>query len=224
MIKSLVKYAHGFLYTLTRHRKILFTLKLHPGSVLTRGTQTTIAGMSLRGKLTISQGTSILEDSRITGVVVIGKFNRIGRAFACHGYVTIGNYCAIAQDCFVISNGHRMDLPALQIDFQSRIFPDTDASISKPVVIGHNVWIGTAAIILPGVRIGNGAVIGAGAVVTKDVPPYGIVGGNPARLIRFRFPTETCQKIEATQWHDLPPSALKAYPAFFSGDDLDALS
>lgn len=70
------------------------------------------------------------------------------------------------------------------------------------ITIGHDVWIGHGATILPGVTVGNGAVIGSGAVVTKDVTPYSIVGGVPARLIRERFETGLGQKMNALAWWD----------------------
>ncbi|MEK5040739.1 CatB-related O-acetyltransferase [Sporosarcina sp. FSL K6-3457] len=70
----------------------------------------------------------------------------------------------------------------------------------KKIKIGHDVWIGANAIILPGVEIGNGAVIGAGAVVTKDVPPFSIVGGVPAKVIKFRFDTKIIEALEEIKW------------------------
>lgn len=70
------------------------------------------------------------------------------------------------------------------------------------VIIGHDVWIGHGATILPGVTVGNGAVIGAGAVVSRDVAPYTIVGGVPARLIRERFPKEVAEGFEKLSWWD----------------------
>ncbi|WP_281040324.1 MULTISPECIES: CatB-related O-acetyltransferase [unclassified Mesorhizobium] len=69
-----------------------------------------------------------------------------------------------------------------------------------PIVVGHDVWIGARAIIMSGVTIGNGAVIGAGSVVTKDVPPYAIVAGSPARIIRYRFSPDVVDRIQASEW------------------------
>ena len=78
------------------------------------------------------------------------------------------------------------------------------------VVIGHDVWIGHAAIILPGCTVGTGAVVGAGAVVTKDVDPYAIVAGNPARVIRQRFPAAVAQRLQRLAWWDWDHDRLRA--------------
>lgn len=75
--------------------------------------------------------------------------------------------------------------------------------------IGHDVWIGRSAIVLPGVTIGNGAVIGAGSIVTKNVPSYAVVAGNPATLIRYRFSKELAFELEATQWWSLDDASLE---------------
>lgn len=89
------------------------------------------------------------------------------------------------------------------------------------VTIGHDVWIGHGATVLPGVTVGNGAVIGAGAVVSKDVAPYTIVGGVPAKLIRERFPEETANRMQALEWWDWPHEQL--FAALHDFRDLDAV-
>jgi len=77
--------------------------------------------------------------------------------------------------------------------------------------IGNDVWIGTRAMILDGVNIGNGAIVAAGAIVTKDVPDYAIVGGIPAKVIRYRFSNDIIEELLAWKWWDLPPKLLKKY-------------
>jgi len=87
------------------------------------------------------------------------------------------------------------------------------------VVIGHDVWIAAESVVLSGVTIGNGAVIGARAVVSRSVEPYSIVAGNPARFIRFRFDETTIAQLEAVKWWDWPDEILRnAIPDLLSGD------
>ena len=86
------------------------------------------------------------------------------------------------------------------------------------IVIGNDVWIGYEAVILAGVHIGNGAIIGARAVVTRDVPPYTIVGGVPAKEIKKRFDAPTIEKLQQTAWWDWPPERIRRYlPAIMGG-------
>ncbi len=79
----------------------------------------------------------------------------------------------------------------------------------QKVVIGNDVWIGHGSVILPGVKIGNGAIVGSLSVVTKDIPPYSIAVGNPARVIRNRFPKDIANAIEKTQWWNWPLELIK---------------
>lgn len=106
--------------------------------------------------------------------------------------LTIGNYVSIAPNVtFLLGVNHQIDT-VTTFPFYSKLVERSakDALTKGPVVIEDEVWIGTGAMIFSGVRIGKGAIIAAGALVTKDVPPYAIVGGNPAKLIRYRFDRE----------------------------------
>jgi acetyltransferase-like isoleucine patch superfamily enzyme len=86
----------------------------------------------------------------------------------------------------------------------------------KRVSIGHDVWIGRSAIILPGISIGHGAVVGAGAVVTSLVPAYAIVAGNPARLVRYRFAEDLIARLLATSWWDMDDDRLRRFGPIFN--------
>ncbi len=109
----------------------------------------------------------------------IGDRAQIGHNARIDQYVTIGNDVVMGPDVVIMTNHHAFERLDIPINRQGKL-------PVRPVIIGNDVWIGTRVIILPGVKIGDQAVIGAGAVVTKDVPPRAIVGGNPARIIRYR--------------------------------------
>lgn len=111
--------------------------------------------------------------------VSIDDFSGIGRDSYISNYVTIGKYVMMGPNCLIYTANHEFKDCNKPMCFQKWQKPE-------PVVIGNDVWIGARVIILPGVTIGDGAIIGAGSVVTKDVMPYSIVGGNPAHLIKNR--------------------------------------
>lgn len=111
-------------------------------------------------------------------------------------YLRIGSFCSIAPDVsFVLSGDHHIN-HLTTFPFYSKIIDDRNEAISKgDIEIADDVWIGVGAIILSGVKIGQGAIVGAGAVVTKDVPAYAIVGGNPAKVIKYRFSEKVIKKL-----------------------------
>ena len=90
-------------------------------------------------------------------------------------------------------------------------------------VVGNDVWIGLEATIMAGVKIGDGAIIGAKSVVTKDVPPYTIVGGNPAKVIKKRFDLETTQQLLKIQWWNWSIEKIEANYNIITGDNLEEL-
>lgn len=221
MISSLAKHLHGFFYILISLRRFTLKVSLGRGARIKCSRKFTFMPMLVSGSLSLGEGCSVLSNSRFTGNVTIGKFSRVGRNFEAHGDVSIGRYCAIAQDCFFISTSHRTDLVALQVAFQSNIFPNLELKRSDAIVVGDNVWLGKSVIVLPGVEIGNGAVVGAGSVVTKNVEAYSVVAGNPARFIRFRFNAEQIKRIDASNWTSLHPAELAKYSDFFSLQNID---
>ncbi len=105
-----------------------------------------------------------------------------------------------------------------------KVMPDTtDLPFKGDTEIGHDVWIGYDATIMPGVKIGHGAVIASKSVVTSDVPPYSIVGGNPAQLIKKRFDDQTIQNLLEIAWWDWDAEKITANLEAIVGNDLTAL-
>jgi maltose O-acetyltransferase len=112
----------------------------------------------------------------------LGEYSGLGLNCRVNGPLTIGRDVMMAPDVMIFTQNHETS----RLDIPMRL----QTAPKKPVVIGDDVWIGARVIILPGVQVGNGAILAAGAIVTKDVPAYAIVGGNPARLIRMRQQNE----------------------------------
>ncbi len=90
-------------------------------------------------------------------------------------------------------------------------------------VVGSDVWIGMEAVILPGSRIGDGAIVGARAVVSGAVPPYSVVVGNPARVVRHRFDERTISRLLAVRWWDWPAAKITRHVSLLRGNDVEAL-
>ena len=111
--------------------------------------------------------------------ISLGDYSGIGYKCVVQGNVSIGTHVMMGPEVYIYTQNHSFDRIDIAMDQQG--FAE-----EKPVVIGDDVWIGSRVTILPGVTIGNGSVIGAAAVVTKDVPAYSVVAGNPARVIRSR--------------------------------------
>ncbi|MCB8837902.1 DapH/DapD/GlmU-related protein [Aurantimonas sp. VKM B-3413] len=159
--------------------------------------------------------------------VAVGDFSYFERnGEAAHA--RIGKFCSVAAGVRVNALEHPMErVTTHKISYRPneyfRFLPvDHDFRArrrDKPVTIGNDVWIGHGAVILPGITIGDGAVIGANAVVTKDVPPYTIAAGVPAARIRERFPADIAGRLRALAWWDWPLETL-----FEAVPDMQALS
>lgn len=130
----------------------------------------------------------------------------------------IGKFCSIACGAKFLFNSANHSLASLSTYPFPIFYEEWGLNIQNvaaawdnkgDIVIGNDVWIGYEAVVLAGVTIGDGAVIGARAVVTKDVPPYAVVGGVPARLIRRRFPDDTISALLALKWWDWPADKIK---------------
>ncbi|GAB6261019.1 CatB-related O-acetyltransferase [Photobacterium sp. CCB-ST2H9] len=140
----------------------------------------------------------------------------------------IGKFCSIASGAVFMlagNQGHRHDWIS-SYPFDVSEFGDkvkTGFARVGDTVIGNDVWIGSECVIMPGVHIADGAVIGARAVVTKDVPPYSVVVGNPGRVVKTRFNAEDVAKLLEMKWWDWPLSTLKANMDVMCSHDVDTL-
>ena len=133
----------------------------------------------------------------MTSEAVIGNYNYFGER-AMVGNAVIGNYCSIAPDVKIGQSQHSLKYITTYNNISKHNIGFKLTTI--PAVIHNDVWIGANAVIMQGITIGNGAVIGANAVVTKDVPDYGIVVGVPAKFIKYRFSQEQINIINDSKW------------------------
>ena len=158
--------------------------------------------------------------------VKIGMYSHGGCfvPFQVGPYTTIGRYCSIAKSIRIINRNHPLDFMSTHALFCIAEFKICKRDLVEhiPLKIGNDVWIGHNAIVMPNVQsIGDGAVIAAGAVVNKDVPPYAVVVGNPARVVRFRFPKEIIEELEKTEWWKKTLDELKHSISQFQGSYID---
>lgn len=135
----------------------------------------------------------------------------------------VGNFCSIGPDVLFFSRAdHPLDLPSTYpfrtLMWQQTPEPNRDAVTKGGITLGNDVWVGARAMIMSGVTIGDGAVVAAGAVVTKDVQPYAIVGGNPARLIRKRFTEDQIEALLKIAWWEWDDERISRMGEDFYGD------
>ena len=150
----------------------------------------------------------IFQNNFIVQGTQIGRFSYIGEYSKVDLGVTIGKYCSIANNVLIGATIHPQNwLSTSPFQYDNWLSPDTPKrswQIYKNTVIGNDVWIGAHAIIQSGIKIGDGAIIGSGTIVTKDVPSYAIVVGSPAKILKYRFNDDIIAKLSKLQWWNLP--------------------
>jgi acetyltransferase-like isoleucine patch superfamily enzyme len=162
--------------------------------------------MTWESPVKINHSVSVLE-------VEFGAYSYVA-PYTELNYVSVGRYCSIGPHCRLFGSAHPTQwLSTHPFTHQSMFGHSVDyepslafEGYSKATNIGHDVWIGVNAIIRPGVRIGHGAIVGAGAVVAKDVPDYAVVVGNPGKVIKHRFSEKVIERMLKVQWwrFDMP--------------------
>jgi phosphonate metabolism protein (transferase hexapeptide repeat family) len=177
----------------------------------TIGSDTSLIESSLGHFTEIGTGTRLLN-------VEIGDYSYCER-FGDIANTTVGKFSNIAAFVRIGATDHPLELATLHhfLYRSSKYWDDVDDDIdwferrrARRTTIGHDTWIGHAAQVKPEVSVGDGAVVASGAIVTKDVPPYAIVAGVPARVIRLRQPPEIADRLQALAWWDWDHATLRA--------------
>ncbi len=187
----------------------------------------TVIALSVRlREAKIGRCCEVLRDS-VVEYTEMGDFSYLGEDCTVAN-AQIGRFCAIAARVRIGAPNHPMDRPSLHRFTYCPEYYSAAASRDQAffrdrrddrVIIGNDVWIGHAVIVLPGVHVGDGAVLAAGAVVSRDVAPYTVVGGVPARQIKERFSREVAAKLADIAWWDWPfETILQRLPDFQSAD------
>jgi virginiamycin A acetyltransferase len=171
-----------------------------------------ISNSNIENGAIVSHHSSLVHSS-------IGKYSSIGR-YSKVNFSEIGSFCSVSWDVTIGATNH----PTTHIS--THAFPYVpyagyfvNENTQKRVVtkIGNDVWIGCNSVIVPGVKVGDGVIVGAGSVVTKDVPPYAIVAGVPAKIIRYRFDEKQREYLINLSWWDWPREVIKKNIDLFQG-------
>ncbi|MGE6754758.1 CatB-related O-acetyltransferase [Rossellomorea sp. NPDC071047] len=192
---------------------------------------------SIKNKQRISLFSFVSRNSMLEKNIAIKRFCKLKNiTIGKYSYIAnnthiinckIGNYCSIGPSVKIGLGKHPTNrfstsplFYSLNNPFRIKLVDKEDFEEFEEIIIGHDVWIGANAIILDGVKIGNGAIIAAGAIVTKDVSAYSIVGGTPAKVLKYRFSNEVVERIIQSNWWEKDIKDLSKYKDSFSNINL----
>jgi acetyltransferase-like isoleucine patch superfamily enzyme len=202
--------------TIKRHISLLKKRKQYPTSKI----DSPFIGQNVK----LGKNSGVYENAVIDNGVEIGDFSYINTGTNIASGI-IGKYTSIGSNCQIGMYEHPINYVSTSPYFYQswRNILGTKENlwneIKNPPSIGNDVWIGNNSVILQGVKIGDGAVIAAGAVVTKDVDPYAVVGGVPAKPLRKRFTDEQISYLLNLKWWDMGLEELKEYKSLFESKD-----
>lgn len=197
-----------------------------------RNKKSRVSSAAVSGDIVLGKGVVIGKRSIIGPRVKIGDYSYLNTQFGqsyIDSDVTIGKYCSIAPNVCIALGNH-----AISFVTTSPILYDKKRGFvksgkenkgnEKNTIIGNDVWIGANANVKKGVYIGNGAIVAMNSVVTKNVPDYAVVAGNPARVIKYRFDSDTIEKLLKSEWWNWPEDVIKAkIDLFFDAGDFCAI-
>ena len=197
-------FSHDFFKTLDKRKMNIF-----------------LGNATLKGNIKIDEGTKFFGKLECIGHIDIGRYTSINGPntgiYSEINSIKIGAFCSIAPGVRIQEYYHDSNR-ATTYFINKHIFNENfqnDFSSKGGIIIEDDVWIGANSIILSGVTVKKGSIIGAGSVVTKDIPPYSIVGGNPAKIIKERFSKETIQMLEKADWTNWDIEKIRSSKDFF---------
>lgn len=177
---------------------------------------------AVEGKLiTLAEGVELLPGARLIGRVTVGRYSYF--SFDVEAYastaraITFGAFVSVATGaCFIASHQHD-ETTIANFPVRDRVLNHPEPLFGAPITIGNDVWVGARAVILPGVTVGDGAIIGAGSLVVSgtDIKPYEIWAGNPAKKIKDRFPLEALERLRLMKWWEWDIEEIKKNKEMF---------
>lgn len=203
-------------------RKIKSVYNYLPGNIILRGKNIIVQESKIVGVVDLGSNVKI-NNSFLSGNIAIDRFTSINGPNTSiissgSGKIEIGTFCSIARGVQIQEFNHNFSRATSYYVFQN-IFKrprEYDITTKGDVVIEDDVWIGANCIILSGVRIGRGAIVAAGSVVNKNIEPYSIVAGVPAKMIKKRFSDESIQELEDSEWWTWSVEKIESSEPFFA--------